>query len=87
MLSMFIGLNKPAVFIPIVRGFSLFQFEKIYNIGSVLWHSDKNRDGFSGLGGRGGYLLENDKSSGLFASGILCIDGELLREVGHLAVV
>ena len=84
---MLIGLNKLAVLIPIVRGFSLLPYKNFDNFGSALWHSDKIRDGFSGLGGRGGVLLENDKCSGLLASGISFIDGEHLREVGNLEVV
>ena len=86
-LSMLIGLNKLVVLIPIVGGFSLLPFKNFDNIGLVLWHSDKYRDGFSGLGVRGGVLLENDERSGLLASGISFIDGEHLREVGYLAVV
>ena len=49
-------------------------------------HSNKNRDGFSGLGGRGGVLLENEERSGLLASKFSFIDGEHLHEFGHLAV-
>ena len=59
----------------------------MFDIGSVLWHSDNNSDGFSALGGKGDVSLENDKRSGLHASGISFIHDELLREVGHLAVV
>ena len=81
------GLNKPAILIPIVRGFSLMPFWNFYNLGSVLWHSDENRDGFSDLGGRDGVLLKNDKRSGLLASGILFSDGKHLRGFGHLEVV
>ena len=77
---MFIGLNKLAVLIPIVSGFSLLPFNNFDKIGSVLWHSDKNRDGFSGLGGIGGALFENERS-GLLDSGILFIDREHIREV------
>ena len=87
MLLMLIGLSKLVVLIPIVRGFSLLPFKNFDNIGSVLWLSDKNRDGFSGLGGRGGVMLEKDKCSGLLASGISFIDGGHLRDVGRLAVV
>ena len=78
------GLKK---LIPIVRGFSLMPFWNFYNLGSVLWHSDENRDGFSDLGGRDGVLLKNDKRSGLLASGILFSDGKHLRGFGHLEVV
>ena len=81
MFSMLIGLKKLAVFIPIVMGFSLLPFKNLDSIGSVLWHSNKNRDDFSGLGVRGGVLLENDKRYGLLASGISLKDGEHIREV------
>ena len=85
---MLIGLNKLAVLIPIESGFSLLPYKNFDNNGLVVWHSDKNSDGFSGLGGKGGgVLLENDERSGLLASGISFIDGEHLREVGYLAVV
>ena len=86
-LSTLIGLNKVAVLIPIVMGFSLLPIKKFDNFGSALWHSDKNRDGFSGLCWRSGVLLENDKRFELLASGISFIDGEHLLEEGHLAVV
>ena len=85
-LSMLFGLNKLAVLLPIVGGFSLLPFKNFDNIGLILWHSDKNKDGYSSLCGRGCVLWENDNSSGLLASGISFIDGEHLREVGHLAV-
>ena len=85
-LLMLIGLKKLAVLIPIESGFLLLPF-KNFDICFVVWHSDKNSDGFSGLGGKGGVLLENDERSGLLASGISFIDGEHLREVGYLAVV
>ena len=84
---MLIGLNELAVLIPIESGFSLLPFKNFDNIGLVVWHSDKNSDGFSGLGGKGGVLLENDERSGLLASRISFIDGEHLREVEYLAVV
>ena len=64
MLSILIGLIKRVEVIPMVRGFSLLPFINFDNLGSVLWYSDKNRDGFFGLGGRGGALLANDQPSG-----------------------
>ena len=86
-LSMLIGWNNLSVLIPIAMGFSLLPFKNFNNIGLVLWHSYKNRDGFSGHCGRGGVLLENDKRSWLLASGISFIDGEHHLKVEHLAVV
>ena len=84
-VSMLIGLNELDVLILLERGFSLLTFKNFDSIGLVLWHSDKNSDGF--FGGKGGVLLENDERSGLLASGISFIDGEHLRGVGYLAVV
>ena len=71
---MIIGLNELDVLIPIERGFSLLPF-KNFDIGLVPWHSDKNNDGFSGLGGKDGVFLEIDERIGLLASGNLFIDG------------
>ena len=84
---MLVGLNKLALLTPIVRGFSLLPFKNFESIGLVLWHSDKNKDGFCGLGGKSSVLWENDELSRLLALGIYFFDGEHLREVGHLAVV
>ena len=84
---MLIGLIKLVVLITKVNEFSLLPFRNFDHIGSVLWHSDKNSDDFSGLGGRGGVLLEKGERSRSFASGIWFIDGEDLRKVGHLAGV
>ena len=72
------GVNKLAVLIPMVSGFLLLPFKNFDNIGLILWHSDKNKDGFSGLSGKGGVLLNNDERSRLPASRISFIDGEHL---------